>query len=433
MLSNFLKNTNLFTLLTQILIFILPFYVIIKVYTDKILWLWFFWFFIKELIVVLLLGILIYEYFFNSKNKDIKLKFDILDYSIFTFILYWIFISFFNWLWFSSIFYWGRYDFLWFIVFLIYRHWKVFLKVKSRELIKLFLLSASISLFLWLVVKFILHEEILSLFWFTIDVADFWFGGWIPIYQWVEASWIRRFQWILDSPLAMGYFLLLFTWLFVSLNKKNIDFSVLVWTWILFTLVFLTYSRAAMLWIIIGLFILFLFSFKHILKHFKKIFIWSLVSFIVLASGLSFIFQDKLHNVFFRDWSTTWHFNRMEIWVNRFIEKPLWSGLWSSGPAYRNVFPDKVSLKWDEYYIPESWFVQILVEGWIIYFILFMFIIFNILLNLYNNKNKYIFVMFIWILVMNFFLHIFEYTYITILLFLFLGLFYSRAKWLFLF
>ena len=428
MLANYFKSTNLFTLLTKFLIIILPFYVIIKVYSDKILDLWFLWFFIKEFIIVLLFLVLIYEYFLNKKNKDIKLKFNILDYLIFAFIWYWIVITYLNWLWFNSIFFWWRYDFLWFVAFLIFKHWSVFLKENTKELIKLFMISAWISLFLWIVVKFILWEEFLSLFWFTIEVSQFWFGWWIPIYQWVEASWIRRFQWILDSPLAMWFFLILFTWLFAHLNRKNLDFATNFWFIILFTLIFLTYSRAAMLWVIVWVFLLLLFSSKKILKYYKKSLIYILITGVILVSWLWYIFQDKIHNVFLREGSTSWHFNRMETWVNRFLEKPFGSWLATSGPWYRYIIDGETTLETDRYYIPESWFVQILVEWGVIYFSLFIAILFNILLNLYNNKNRYIFAMFIWVLIMNFFLHVFEYTYITILLFLFLGLFYSSQN-----
>ena len=428
MLYNYFKSTNSFTLLTKFLIIILPFYVIIKVYSDKILDLGFLGFFIKEFIIVLLFLSLIYEYFLNKKNKDIKLQFDLIDYLILAFIWYWVGISLFNGLWFNSIFFWGRYDFLWFIVFMIYKHWKVFIKEKLTDLLKLFMISASISLFLWIMVKFVLGEEILSFFWFTIEVAQFWFGGWIPIYQWVEASGIRRFQGILDSPLAMWYFLILFTWLFTHLNKKNVDYWVSFWIIILFSLVFLTYSRAAMLWVMVAVFILMLFSIKSLFKSHKKTLINFLIIWIIIISGFAYVFQDKLHNVFFRDGSTSGHITRMVTWVNRFIEKPLGSGLATSGPAYRNIIEWETTLETDRYYIPESWFVQILVEWWFVYFSLFMAILFNISLNLYKRNNKYILVMFIWVLIMNFFLHVFEYTYITILLFLFLGLFYKQSN-----
>lgn len=424
----FFKNTNLFTVLTKFLIIVLPFYVIIKVYADKILDMWFLGFFIKEFIIVLLFLSLIYEYFINKNNNEVKLKFDYIDYIIFIFIAYWVIISLFNGLWFNSIFFGWRYDFLWFIVFLIYRHWRVFLKEKFNNLVKLFLLSASISLFLWIMVKFVLGEEILSFFGFTIEVAQFWFWWWIPIYQWVEASWIRRFQWILDSPLAMWYFLLLFSWLYSYLNRKNLDYGFFLWLSFLFVLIFLTYSRGAMLWVILAVFILFLFSFRYIFKYYKRVFIyWSLI-FISLVLVLSIVFQDKLYNVFLRDWSTSWHLTRMETWIERFLEKPLWSWLATAGPWYRYIIEWETSLETDRYYIPESWFVQILVEWGIIYFTLFILILTNILHNLYRNNYKFIFVMFIWILVMNFFLHVFEYTYITILLFLFLGLFYKEKS-----
>ena len=423
-----LINTNLFTILTKILIIILPFYVIIKVYADKILEMWFLGFFLKEFIVVLLFLTLIYEYFLNKKNKDIKLKFDYIDYLIFAFIGYWVWISLFNGLWFDSIFYWWRYDFLGFVVFLIYKHWRVFLKEKLLNLIKLFLISASVSLFLWIMVKFVLGEEVLNYFWFTLEVAQFWFGWWIPIYQWVEASWIRRFQGILDSPLAMWYFLLLFTGLYSYLNRNKIDFAFLLWIWVLFTLIFLTYSRAAMLWVVLALSILFVFSFKHIFKHYKILFVYGSISLILVFVWLWFIFQDKIHNVFFRDGSTAGHFTRMEIWMDRFLEKPMWAWLATAGPGYRYIIEWETSLDTDRYYIPESWFVQILVEWWVVYFVLFILILTNILQSLYNSKHRFIFVMLLAVLVMNFFLHVFEYTYTTILLFLFLWLFYREQN-----
>jgi len=428
MFTSIFKWTNLFTILTKFLIIILPFYVIIKVYSDKILDLGFLGFFIKEFIIILLFLTLIYEYFFNKKNKDIQFKLDIIDYLIFTFIIYGVIITLINDLWVKSIFFGWRYDFLWFVVLLIFKHWKIFLKEKTKNLIKLFMISAWISIFLGLMVKFVLGEEILSFFWFSIDVAQFWFWWGIPIYQWVEASWIRRFQWILDSPLAMWYFLILFIWLFTYLNKKNLDFAFYLGFSFLSILVFLTYSRAAMLWIIVWIFILFLFWITKAFKKYKKAIFYFSIIWIIWILWLSYIFQDKMVNVFLRPGSTKWHFTRMETWVKRFIEKPFGSGLASAGPAYRNIISGETTLETDRYYIPESWFVQILVEGWFIYFSLFMAILLNILFNLYKNNNKYIWVMFIWVLVMNFFLHVFEYTYITILLFLFLWLFYNSEN-----
>ncbi len=418
-----LKDTNLFTILTKFLIIILPFYVVIKVYFDKVIGFGFFGFFIKELVLILLFFSLLYEYFFAKNIK--KIKFDLIDYLIFAFIFYWLAITILNWLWFSSIIYGGRYDFLWFVVFLIFRHGRVLIKEKISSLLRLFLIWWSISLFLWIVVKFIVWEEILSLFWFTIQVAEFWFGWGVPIYQWVEASQIRRFQWILDSPLAMGYFLILFSGIFLHINRKKIkDFSIFIWISILFCLVFLTYSRAAMLGIIISSFILFIVNYKYLIKYFKKYMIVFWICFILISSSLSYMFQDKFYNVFFREGSTNGHITRMANGIDRFYEKPFWAWLASSGPAYRKVIKSEITLETDRYYIPESRFIQILIEWWIVYLTLFLYIFFLILKNLY--RNIYIFLMIISVLVMNMFLHVFEYTYITILLFLFLGLLYRE-------
>jgi len=414
------KKTNLFTILTKFLLIVLPFYVIIKVYFSEVIWFGFFGFFIKEFIVVLLFLSLVYEFY---KSKKIP-KFDLIDYLIFAFIFYWILISFLNHGGIKEIIYWWRYDFLGFIVFLIFKHWKQFLKEKTKNLVKLFLLSASISLFFGILVKFILWEEFLSLFWYSIYVADFNFKGGIPIYQWVEASGIRRFQGILDSPLAMWFFLIIFSSLFAWLNRKNLDFAFFVWIIILFSFIFLTYSRAAMLWVVVWIFLLFLLNFQILFKKYRKTLIWIIAWIFIISFSLSFIFQDKLHNVFFRDGSTNGHFTRMKVWVERFLEKPLWSWLASAWPAYRYIVKE-TSLETDRKYIPESWFIQILVEGWIIYFLLYLAITWNILFNLYKNKHNYILAMFIWVLVMSVFLHIFEYTYLTIILFLFLGIFYS--------
>jgi len=110
---------NLFTLLTKVLIIILPFYVFIKVFFEYKLGVNHFWIFIKEFILVLLWLTLIYEYF---KNKILP-KLNILDYLILWYFWYWILITLINWLWINSLFYWWRYDYIFFITFLIFRHW----------------------------------------------------------------------------------------------------------------------------------------------------------------------------------------------------------------------------------------------------------------------------------------------------------------------
>lgn len=419
-MKNIFKQ-NLFTWLTRFVVIIMPFYVILKVFFEHKLGVSNFWFFIKELVIVLLIFSLIYEFIKEKKFP----KLDIIDYLIFCYIWYWIIITFVNWLWLNSVIYWWRYDFLFFIIFLIYKHWKQFLDIKFKDLILIFIYSGISALFLSVFIKFRIWEDTLLLFWFTDYISNWTYNWSIPTYHWLENSWMKRFQWIFDWPNAMWFFLILFTYLFLYLQKKKNEFYVFFIIIIFSLLLFSTFSRSAILWIIWSTFILILLNFKYIYKNFKKELVAWIILLLLISSISWIIFQDKIKNIVLRTWSTTWHFDRMRIWIWRFIEKPFWSWLAESGPGYRNIYKNKQTKADEQYYIPESWFVQQLTEWWIIYFILFVTIFYFILRKLYN-VSKIAFWLMLSILIMNIFLHIFEATYLSILLFIFIWLFVSK-------
>lgn len=410
---NCLKNTNFFTILTKIILIILPFYVFLTLSLKTATWVNFIWFFLKEFLIVLAFFTVIFE-FFKAKKFP---KFDLLDFLIFSFFAYGIIITFVNWLGFKSVFFGWRYDFIFLVTFLIYKHWAQFLKETKENLIKLFLYSASVSLLLWLFVKFSLKEEILIFFWFTeYNWASWLYQGWVPNYHWLENSWIRRFQWILDWPNMMWFFLILYAWFFTFLQKNKKEFYVIFFLLFLLILLYLTYSRSALLWVIAWSWIIILANLKDIFIKHKKIVLYSILGFLVFFIPFWLLFSGMIKHMLIRESSTTWHFHRMWVWVERFLEKPFWAWLAESWPAFRNIYPEKQDIKWEHYYIPESWFIQVLVEGWIVYFALFLAILWIILQKLYK-KSIIIFGTFFAILVMNVFLHIFEATYLSILLF----------------
>lgn len=416
-----MKNTNLLTLLTKFLVIILPFYVIIKVFFEVKLWVPIFGFFIKEFVIIVLFLSLIYEYY---KAKQLP-KFELLDYLIFSYFAYWIIITLINWLSFEHIFYGWRYDFIFLVVFLIFRHAKQFIQTSISNLIKLFLISSTISLLLWLLVKFILWEEFLEYFWYSIYVADWQFKWWIPIYHGVEASGIRRFQGLLDSPNSMWFFLLMYAWVFMHYFRKKIEYHiVLVFIWI-FILILLTYSRSALLWFLVATWWLLALNLKYIFKKYKKETVSILLFLFIFSWFFYILFQDKINNIFIRPWSTTWHFDRMEIWIEKFLEHPFWYGLATSGPWFRSVYTWEITKEVEQGFIPESWFIQQLVEWGFIYFTLFISILTIILLHTYK-KSKPIFWSLVAILIMNVLLHTFEATYLSILFFIFLWLFNSQ-------
>lgn len=416
-MNNFFKNTNFFTIITKLILIIFPFYVFLTLSLKQITWLDFVGFFLKEFLLILAFFCLIYEFF---KAKKIP-KFDLLDYLIFWFFAYGIIITFANWLWLKSIFYWWRYDFIFLVAFLIYKHWAQFLKGSKDEFIKLFLYSGSLTLFFWILVKFILKEEVLTLFWYVDYVWNWVYSGWVPNYHWLENSWIRRFQGILEWPNAMWFFIILYSWFFTFLQKNKKEFYVFFFLIIMWFLLYLTFSRSALLWVLSGIFIIFILNLKYFFKNYKKIFITSSVIFSIFWIITISLFSKQLQNIVLRESSTEGHFTRMIIWIERFKQKPFWAWLSESWPAFRNIYPEKQDLKWEEFYIPESWFIQILVEWWIIYFSLFLAILWIIINKIYK-KSITIFVTFFAILVMNIFLHIFEATYLSTLLFILLSL-----------
>lgn len=412
-MKNFFKNTNFFTIITKLLLVILPFYVFLSLAFSNLTWITFFWFFLKEFLLILAFLALIYE-FFKAKKFP---KFDFLDFLIFWFFAYWIWITLVNWLWLKSIFYWWRYDFIFLVAFLIYKHWSQFLKETSNNLIKLFLTSASISLFFWILVKFVIWEEYLTMFGYVDYVWNWVYSGWVPNYHWLENSWTRRFQWILDWPNIMALFLIIFSWFFVYLQKNKKEFY--VWLFLVLTsiLLFLTFSRSAILWVLAWIWIVLLLNLKNIFKKYKKVFLYSSIFISIFIVIIWFVFHWPLKNIILRESSTEWHFSRMFIWIERFKEKPFWAWLAESWPAFRKIYPEKQTLEWEHFYIPESWFIQVLVEWWIIYLALFLAILWTILIKLYS-KSIVLFWMFSAVLIMNIFLHIFEATYLSILLFI---------------
>lgn len=412
---------NLFSILTKFLVIFLPFYVIIKVFFEYKLWINYFWFFIKELVIVALFLSLVYEFI----KKKIKPKFELLDYLIFAYFWYWILITLINWYWLNSIIFGWRYDFIFLVVFLILRHWKQFLKINTAELFKSFIFSWTIALFLWIMIKFILWEETLVFFGYNYYVANWSFSWSIPIYHWVENSWIRRFQWLLDWPNQMWFFLILFSWIVLHLTKRKMEFHMILVYIILFWLVLFTYSRSALLWIFSALWFIFLLNIKTLFKTYKKQMLLALVWLSVIMWIFLTVYERKIHNIFIRAASTAGHFERMEIWINKFLEKPFGHWLATSGPAYRSVFTDKNSKEDEKEFIPESWFIQQLVEWWFIYFLLFISILWIILKRLYKVSIPMFWALFA-ILVINVFLHIFEATYLSILLFIFIGILLSK-------
>ena len=407
--------------LVKILIILMPFYVLLKVFFEVKLGVPLFGFFIKEFLLILIWLALVYEYF---KSKKLP-KFDLLDYLIFAFISYGVFITILNGLGLSNIVWWWRYDFLFFWVFLIFKHSYVFLKDEIKNFLKLFLLSWWFAIILWIIIKVILGEEFLLNFWYILYNPSWVFEWWIPIYHWLEASWwIRRFQWIFDWPNQAAYFLIVFLGLFYAYYKKITPYTISIWI-IILVILFLTYSRSAVLGVLLALWLLSLVFIKTIYLKYKKYTLISLWITLLFLSSFFIIYKDNISNIILRWDSTRAHFERMWVWLERFLEKPFGHWLATSGPGFRNVYKWEITKEKEYYFIPESYYIQILVEWWIIFFALFVTILFLILYKTFF-VNLWLSFALAWVYVMNIFLHSFETSYASIILFLFVWLMITK-------
>ena len=116
----------------------------------------------------------------------------------------------------------------------------------------------------------------------------------------------------------------------------------------------------------------------------------------------------------------------------RFSKNPLWQWLASAGPASRALYevnevpitaePSDKNIATivrtlkarnkdfiynsETYYIPESWYIQQLIEGGILWFFFFLSIIVGILAQI--RFSPYMLAAFVGVLMMNIFLHSFE-------------------------
>ncbi|MCK9272652.1 O-antigen ligase family protein [Candidatus Gracilibacteria bacterium] len=412
----------MFDKISRVFLVILPFNVILSVFFQFKLGLGFASLY-KEILVIILFGMLVFEYY---KIKKIP-KFDFIDYSIFGYIAYLTIISLVNFAGFKALIYGARYDFLFLIVFLIFRHSRFLLSEKLSYYIKLFLVSGAWALLIGMLVRFVLGENILVHFGFSPNISSWSLGQSTPIYHGIEGASVRRFQGIFDGPNQAAFFIILYIGFLVHYLKQKKDFAIYLFTgvFVLLGLLFLTYSRSSLLGITFATFFLFLLNFKKVFKKYKNEFIIFSILIVFIGSFFYLRYGNNITDIVLRAGSSKGHSERMIIGVKEFVKKPFGAGLASSGPAYRPTH-DTTNID-EKFFIPESWFIQQLVEGGIIGFLLFVFIMFSIFLKLYSFSIP-ITASFIAIMVMNLFLHTFEATYVAVALFAILGIILSSEK-----
>ncbi len=334
-------------------------------------------------------------------------------------------ISIINLVWIKSIIYWWRYDFEFLLAFFIVKHSGFLLTDKLSHYLKIVVISSSFAVLIWILVRFVIWESILTYFGYSSKLSTWTVNEWPPIYHGIEWANFRRFQWIFDWPNQAAFFLVVYIWAIFHYLKNRKDIQVYLY-FILFVswwLIFLTWSRSSIIWAFLGLVIIMVLNFWTIIKKYKLQLAWMLIISLLLWSIFYVRYSWAINEIILRAWSSKWHSERMIIWFEKFKTRPMGYWLSQSWPAYRMTH-DVKSID-EKYFIPESWYVQQLVEGWFIWLILFVSILGYIFLMIVPVSASISF-SFIAVCVMNLVLHTFEASYVSILLFMIVWLFIKK-------
>lgn len=415
-----IKNLSVFDICFRILIVLLPFTTILTVFTRERLWLSGLGFY-KELLLFLMFISLTWE---HVRGK-LRIEWSWVDGLIFAYIVTLIAIS----LWTTGlpwIIYWWRYDFSFLLAFWIIYHGIGLLREKISYYLKLFVISWGIMLFLSGLLKWPLSEDVLLWFGYCGNPSN-WQAcdGVPPIFHGIDGANVRRFQWLLDGPNTMGAFLIFFGGIFAYYMrmKRNWYFVTGIILIGIFGMIFYTYSRSALIWGIVAVIVATLWSLRSIYKKYKTQFLVTVIIVCAILWVLSIKYAGNAGAIIGRAGSTKGHYERMITNIGRFQEHPMGQWLASSWPAYRYItaVDSKNMEEKDRFYIPESWYIQQFVEGWVIGGILFLAIMAT-LFFLLVGENSILWGMFAGIGVMNLFLHTFESSVLVLPLFMLIGL-----------
>lgn len=404
--------------------------------------------FAKEIILAVIVMVAVGDMW----RKKYRPHFDKIDASIGIYILTLIAISIGTGTSLTGFIYGLRYDAEFLIAFVFFRQIIPLWDIRFWQIGKIFILSGGLMLAGSLLIRYVFGEVFLTIFGFSGQVSVWDGAGPPPIYHGIPGASIVRFQGMLEGPNQMAFFLLVYMGTYISLFSRFRKYR-FINSVVLLLLVFLmsqTYSRSGLLGMLTGSVILIAYAFADKIRrgHFRLRHInWKKLGTIVvlvLVAGTLAVFQfgPKFTEVITRKWSTSAHFERMYIGYLRFLEQPLGHGLAQAGPASRaiaevNQNPIPMTsldgeikqlgeyflarnrdfvMNTEHYYIPESWYIQQLIEGGIIGF--FFFALIFLLLLIHLRKYPAMLAALAGVLVMNTFLHSFESVHIALALFL---------------
>lgn len=429
--TNILKHTKILLVL-MIFHFILTTFLRFQLWVD--MWIHFLnspivnlW---KDIYLIFIYFLIAWYFYKNKTAIDKKLFWWFVILLIISLV-----ISFIQFHWFKTLIIWIKYD-IWFLVPLLAFS---IIKYEEKDLKKIYnfiieLVKRVIILCLiFAIIRFTYPNILLLLWYWPLWDWSVWTHPPILYQTWLDGA--QRLSWIFSWPNHMAFYFIAF-WPFILLSILNKKLN--IFWWVLFVwLLFWTLSRSWMLAFLVEFFLISLFTLIYYKKYRKIVFYLYILWSILLLAGWTYLYVSwKYHQIILRWASTAWHIKRAWNTISAIIKKPiLGHGLWTAWPAAHYVKNE---------IIPESWFLQIFYELWIIWgLIWFSFLFYNIFLIYkgrkinYNEMDKisilqvWISIWIIWLLVQGLVLHSFEDSMTSLPLFIIVWilLWYKIQKW----
>lgn len=288
-----------------------------------------------------------------------------------------------------------------------------------------------------------------GIFGYSSEVSTYQANSCISFSQNVEGE--HRFQGTFGWPIRFSVFLIVWLFIYVwyildkKLEKRLTVTLISVPSLFVFLSIFFSYSKTSMLGCIVWIFLFFMITRKYIygkdlsenqarvVKFFPAVLVFT-------ASALVFVKRD----LFLHMGAMINRLDNLERALGMFLYNPIGYGVWSAGPATQlgdsvEAYSFKGAANAVEVfkYLPENWYVQMLVEMSFIWFFLFIWILLVILNALFRIMKKRkdffsvgILTSFIILCFMANFTHAFEESATSYLLFLLIWWYIAKHQWL---
>lgn len=419
--------------LIQIFIFLLPFHAVLVTYLSckagintDILRFW------KEIIVILLLFIVsikvLWKNSFSLKNiyKDNYLLWTITAFSICSFI--YIFFPFFEIK--ISAFLWFKYDVFFLFTLIIWLYLSTI-----RENFDVILKTLFVSVWIILIIflpwfAFWDISKMAEIFGYSTKVSTYNAWSCIAFAQNVT-GWHHRFQWTFWDPIRFSVFLVvsyfIYLWYILNVHFKNklLKYTfVIIPSLLIFISIFFALTKTSILWLVFGFITFWYLIFKIIYKKeiSRKVVI---ITSWIITIFLTFILYIKRH-LFLHPEAILWRVENLITSINMFFYNPFWYWLWIAWPASQLwTSQNEVLSSSARKFLPENWYVQILLEQsliWLVLFLSILIIVWIYLFRIIKTKRDYlsiwIFTSYLTIIFMWNFTHVFEESATSFILFL---------------